>query len=388
MKVKKIIVLAIFTILAAVLLVGCSTSEDAELSPMEAIQKEYGYTEFKISFNSESLDEPLSDMTYTAYHMPLLPTPERVGFIFSGWYMDEEFTVPYTDGILYLYMKDVTLYPKWIEEDFVQNGTYDIEFSAKVLEDTIQVNEGKDFKDITESIIIDETYIEKTDGDLMLRIQYDAGDTVPFGYYDIFTVAVNYSMTGTTDLKISKEISPDTESIKTIFLDINSFEISAPIYFNVTVYDGLDIACKYTVEFQITRLIGFSKSYIDPNIPLEDGYYLVRTNYTSALNKGTMIENYNPVYSYIIVEDGHYTLVKPFSPYDGLIGESATGTTADYYNRAMTFATYTLCYEIKFAEGEDPSTSTKYTPKNYVEYSYEYHADTDKFYKSSTSELM
>ena len=381
MKVKKIIVFAIFTILASILLVGCSTSKNTQLSPVEAVQEAYGSTEFKISFHSQNLEKPISDMTYTAHHMPLLPTPERVGYVFSGWYMDEEFTTPYTDGILYLYMEDVTLYPKWIKEEFVQNGTYDIEFSATILEDTLNTRlEDSEWRDFTKSIIVDETYIEKVDGELMLRIQYDAGETVPFGYYDKYTVAINYPLTGTTNLMISEEVSPDTESIKTIFLDITNFEINAPIYFNITVYDGLEISYVYTVEFKITRFIGFSKSYMDPDIPLDDGYYLVRTNYTTALNKGTMIENYNPVYSYIIVEDGHYTLVKPFSPYNGLIGESATGTSADYYHRGMTFATYTLCYEIEFEKGEDPSVSTKYTPTNYVEYSYEYHAETDKFY--------
>lgn len=383
MKLKKIIVLAIFMILVSAILTGCGIgSGDTRLSAIEAIKKEYGSSEFKISFNSESLDEPLSDMTYTADNMPYLPTPERVGFIFSGWYMDEELTVPYTDGILYLYMRNITLYPKWIEEEFVQNGTYDIEFSAAILQDTVQVTEGKEFKDFTKCIIIDETYIEKTDGDLMLRIQYDTGGTVPFGYKNIYTVAINYKMTGSTDIKVCDTVSPDTESIKTIFLDINSFEINAPIYFNITVYDGLDIACSYTVEFRITRLIGFSKSYMDPNVKLEDGYYLVRTNYTTSDNNVTMIENYNPVYSYIIVENGHYTLVKPFSPYAGLLGETATGTTADYYSRAMTFATYTLCYEIEFDKGEDPSVSAKYTPTSYVEYSYEYHSDTNKFYNT------
>ena len=41
-----------------------------------------------------------------------------------------------------------------------------------------------------------------------------------------------------------------------------------------------------------------------------------------------MIAGYNPVYSYLYAKDGHYTLIKPFTPYTGLVG---SGINYDYY---------------------------------------------------------
>lgn len=67
--------------------------------------------------------------------MPTLPSPSRVGYVFAGWYMDSSFSVPYVDGILYLYMKDVTLYAKWTKEELSASGVYDLEISSTILED-------------------------------------------------------------------------------------------------------------------------------------------------------------------------------------------------------------------------------------------------------------
>lgn len=35
-------------------------------------------------------------------------------------------------------MSDVTLYAKWLKEDMTVSGTYDIDFEAEILEDTIK----------------------------------------------------------------------------------------------------------------------------------------------------------------------------------------------------------------------------------------------------------
>ena len=96
---------------------GCnSLFSNGDRSPISVIQDAYGNEEFSISFYSEGLDVPLSDMAYTARSIPKLPTPTRVGYIFEGWYLDQNFTVPYSDQILYLYMTDVMLYAKWSRE--------------------------------------------------------------------------------------------------------------------------------------------------------------------------------------------------------------------------------------------------------------------------------
>ena len=67
---------------------------------------------------AEDADAPVADMTYTAKNMPTLPVPTRVGYVFSGWYFDTSYTKPYSDGILYLYMRNVILYAKWYRKVF------------------------------------------------------------------------------------------------------------------------------------------------------------------------------------------------------------------------------------------------------------------------------
>lgn len=388
-KLKFLLCAALAVTLASSVFVGCASSDSANKSVTDVIKSEYGTTEFNISFISEG-SAPVDDVVYTAYSMPTLPTPERVGYIFGGWYFDEGFTVRYTEGCLYSYMCDVVLYAKWEKEEFTQNGTYDIEFSAEILEDTIKKKNGEDsvFKDFASAISQTETYIEKTDGDLLLKLQYDCGETVGFGYYEVFTVGVNYSMTG-TDTKIAETIASDTETVKTIFLDLNNFDIAKSIYLNVNVYDDNVWQYTYTVEFNITRLIGFSKNYVDVSEGLEDGYYLVRTGYYTAANAESPMAQYDPVYAYIKAEGGNYTLIKPFTPYRGLLMSSATGTDDDLYKRATTFCTFWFGYRINIPEGAYDTKINKsdyeylpeyYNASDYINLSYEYHADTGKSY--------
>ena len=133
---KKQILAILFALVAAlsVILAGCSAQ--SAKTPQEVIKNAYGNRQFKISFHSEGLEVPLADVIYTAESMPKLPTPERVGYLFSGWYLDSSYTIPYSNGMLYLYMRDVMLYAKWEKETFETDGTYDIEFSAEVTDIT------------------------------------------------------------------------------------------------------------------------------------------------------------------------------------------------------------------------------------------------------------
>ena len=102
---------------------GCSVlTNSAATDPYSAIKQAYGTQQFTISFNSENLAEPIEDMTYTAYNIPKLPTPRRVGYVFDGWFFDSNYQTQYFDNVLYLYMRDVTLYAKWVKEELVQNG--------------------------------------------------------------------------------------------------------------------------------------------------------------------------------------------------------------------------------------------------------------------------
>ena len=145
-------------------------------TPQDVIKEAYGDTEYKISFSSEGLDEPLEDLTYTAKSIPVLPSPQKVGYVFGGWFFDKEYHTQYQDNLLLMTMSDVTLYAKWLKEDMTVSGTYDIDFEAEILEDTIKKGQTADefggYKKFPENISVENTYIEKSDNDLLLKIEY------------------------------------------------------------------------------------------------------------------------------------------------------------------------------------------------------------------------
>lgn len=403
MKRKRILAI-VFALIAALSLAFAGCSSQSATTPQEVIKDAYGNQQFKISFNSEGLDTPIADMTYTAESMPALPTPERVGYIFSGWYLDSAYTIPYTDGILYLYMRDVTLYAKWEQETFETDGTYDIEFSANITEITYKGELADEYGwyDFTEAIVEDETYIEKTESGLLLKLQYEAPAIVPFGSSDVYTVTVSSASAAT--VRLSESIAPDNDTVKTLYFNIDEHDLTEPIYFTVSClnYDDMNMSMTdraktqvtYTVEFSIDRLIGFSRPFVDASVPLpENTYYLVKTHYLPDDYDGeSMMESYNAVYSYLTVDgDGNYTLIKPFMPYSGLVS-AISGTVYDnftdnFYSRGMTFGATNLYYTI-----DPPSSLTAeeieaaeylpelYNGEYYGSYTVEYHADTGRYY--------
>ena len=393
-----------FALIAALSMIFAGCTAQSASTPQDVIKDVYGNQQFKISFNSEGLDTPIADMTYTAESMPALPTPERVGYIFSGWYLDSSYTIPYTDGILYLYMRDVTLYAKWEQETFETDGTYDIEFSANITEITYKGELADEYGwyDFTEAIVGDETYIEKTENGLLLKLQYEAPAIVPFGSSDVYTVTVSSASAAT--VRKTEEITPDNDTVKTLFFNIDQHDLNKPIYFTVSClnYDDMNMSTTdraktqvtYTVEFNIDRLIGFSRPFVDASVQLpENTYYLVKTHYLpDDYNGDSMMESYNAVYSYLSVDgDGNYTLIKPFMPYSGLVS-AISGTVYDtftdnFYSRGMTFGATNLYYTI-----DPPSSltaeeieSSEYLPalyngEYYGSYTVEYHAESGRYY--------
>ena len=136
MKKKSILAILIAVLcLSTVCFTACSGYNGQ--TPQDILENVYGDTEYTISFVAEDADAPVADMTYTAKSMPALPTPTRVGYVFSGWYFDSSYTMPYSDGILYLYMRDVVLYARWGQESFSADGTYDIDYSASIVDGTL-----------------------------------------------------------------------------------------------------------------------------------------------------------------------------------------------------------------------------------------------------------
>ena len=94
-------------------------------TPQDVIKEAYGDTEYKISFSSEGLDEPLEDLTYTAKSIPVLPSPQKVGYVFGGWYTDEEYTSEWDFGYDTVGDEGVTLYAKWDREiEYLYNVGY------------------------------------------------------------------------------------------------------------------------------------------------------------------------------------------------------------------------------------------------------------------------
>ena len=140
---KKLFSKVVIWILCAVSLAALPSCSKAGSTgtPQDVIKEAYGDTEYKISFSSEGLDAPLEDLTYTAKSIPVLPVPQKVGYVFGGWFFDKEYHTQYQDNLLLMTMGDVTLYAKWLKEDLAVSGTYDIDFEAEILEDTVK--EGK-----------------------------------------------------------------------------------------------------------------------------------------------------------------------------------------------------------------------------------------------------
>lgn len=370
-----------------------------EGSPVDLIQEAFGDKQYTISFSSEGLDEPIPDLTYSAEEIPALPTPKRVGYAFVGWYMDEGRTKPYDKDLLYLLMKNITLYASWVAEEFAINGIYDIAYEAHIMPETVVEGPKTEYYggyyDFSESLIADGIYLEKTDTQMLLRIQYDCHTTVPFGAeQSLYSVAVN-PRTG-TDVYIAETIASDVETVKTIFIKVTDFDLSQPIYLDVsfmnwmasglTLQDRSETLTTYIVQFNVTDFIGFSRSYENPELPLEDGWYQVKTHYKQESNKDTMIESFNPVYAYIYAQNGQYKLIKPFTPYAGLMGVSGEAASLnDYYHRLMTFAQAMTFYRFNENLLPEGKTESDYFPATYGgEYygnlSVEFHADTGELY--------
>ena len=402
MKNRKLhtLCLLFMLVLAAACLVGCNAILGNESkSPIEIIQDNFGDKQYTISFSSAGLDTPLADLTYSANEIPELPTPKRVGYAFAGWYMDEARTKRFDKDLLYLQMKDVTLYASWVAEEFAINGIYDINYEAHIMPETVvlgsKTEEYGGYYDFTESLIPEEIYLEKTDDNLLLRIQYDCHTTVPFmSEQSLYSVAVN-PRTGTS-VYICESVASEVETVKTVFVKVSDFDMSQPIYLDIvfmnwmtaglTTEERLKTITKYTVEFNITEFIGFSRSYENPDLPLENGWYQVKTHYLQETGDPTMIETFNPVYSYIYAEDGNYKLVKPFTPYAGLLGISGEAASLyDYYHRLMTFAQPLAFYRFDENAVPEERISSDYFPATYGgkyfgNLSVEFHADTGELY--------
>ena len=403
MKKKPILAILIAVLcLSSVCFTACSNYGGQ--TPQDILENVYGDTEYTISFVAEDADAPVADMTYTAKSMPALPTPTRVGYVFSGWYFDSSYTMPYSDGILYLYMRDVVLYAKWEQESFSADGTYDIDYSASILDGTLVLGtlaEEYGYKNFADDIVADETYIEKTDDQLLLKIQYDCRALEPLSLSDYKSYEVMLAATlNDSDIYIADTVDSYTDTIKTLYIDITGMDLSTPIYFNISTINWetegltdeqrLATQTTYTIEFSIERMIGFSRPFEDTSVPLEDGYYLVRT-YMSQLDMSeTMMDSFNPVYSYIVAEGGNYTLVKPVYPYFGIteyyLGELLEPLAANYYNRMATFMPWQVCYEVDISDYEGQTgVESDYYPETYSagrykEYSVEFHAETGNCY--------
>lgn len=398
-KGKLYIGVLLIAVLICTAFTGCSTNSDANKTPQDYIMDAYGNTTYTISFSQEDLDKPLDSITYSAKKMPTLPTPGKVGYIFSGWYLDKECTIPYTDGILYLYMRDIVLYPKWIEEEFVVNGTYDIEFEAYILEDTVKLGSKTEeyggYKNFAESIIKLETYIEKSDHGKVLKIQYDTGYSTSL-LASSLSMEITVARESASQVRIEDKIIALNDQIHTVFLDIDDIELSDTIYLNISTTNygsnvpeqfQTDTTTQYTVAFRITKIIGFTSAYEDTDVPLEEGWYLAKTYYTAVDGSESMGGVFNPVYSYIYSDGTNYTLVKQNIPYDGLVSNyGVSNPDAKLYDRMMSFIPVQVYF---FLEREDtsisPNTDTAYFPSaNHAtywgDYAVEFHANTEKNY--------
>lgn len=394
-----VLILASFMVFAVA---GCSASGAGYKTPQDVIKDAYGNEQFQISFYAGTLEEPIADMYYSAKDMPTLPTPEKVGYIFAGWFFDSALTDPcdVSDGDLYWKMCDVTLYAKWEKEAIYNNGTYDIDFEAHIVESSVTKGTLADqygWYKFPDDIVEGETYIEKNDSGTFLRIQYDCHERGPIFEGTEFATQT-YTISDGGAGRISEELSvlDRTSTIQTIYYDISDMSLSDTITLYITYWNwGAELAnesdrekCSvgYTVEFNITRFIGFSQSFVNSEGKLDDGVYLVPTHYTGLDKSAAMLDSFHPVYSYIVAEGGRYTLVKQLSAYNSDIYGNLAGD--DYFNRTTGYArdfTYFLIDADSVLTEEQANDSSLYVPallgaREYGTLIYEFHADTGKYY--------
>jgi uncharacterized repeat protein (TIGR02543 family) len=378
---------------------ACSSSIT---DPIELIQQNYGDKEYKISFSSYNLAEPLSDIIYTANNIPKLPTPTKVGYRFSGWYFDEAYTKQYDEDLLLTKMTNVTLYAKWEEEGFVNNGIYEIEYDAEILDSTLVKGKLADtygYLRFPDLIVKDETYIEKNDNGVFLRIQYDMKYHCPTiddeGNLGTLTLTVTDK---DSRISSSESIIDRTGTIETLYYDFSDCKVSDTIYLNVEFYnwnakldnesDRVYTKVGYTVAFKITKFIGYTTSFVDSNDKLEDGYYLVKTHYASLNKAASMLDSFNPVYSYIYAKNGWYKLIKPMNAYNSdIIGD----LSIEDYNHVKTgyardFAYFTFDQSIIASDSQvnEESSTTDWAKflnaQNFGSLSYEFDCNTGKYY--------
>ncbi|MDR3263198.1 MAG: InlB B-repeat-containing protein [Clostridiales bacterium] len=378
---KNLALILILVLVLSAALSSCrpifGTTEDKD--PKSVIRDAYGDEQFKISFSSIGLDTPLADMYYTANSIPKLPTPLKVGYVFAGWFFDSAYAFPYEDDNLYLYMKDITLYAKWIKEEMIANGAYDIEYSASIVDGSVYKGALTDlyggYGDFAALLIAEEVYIEKSNDSTLLKLHYDCGVTVPWGGTAVYTV--NVAAASGSYATVQNRITAETDTVKTVFIEIGKFDMSQTLYLNITYInwssptlsdaDRDKTVTNYTVAFKITRFIGFSRPFANPNTRLEDGYYLVKTYFGE-----TMLETFNPVYAYLVADSGRYTLIKPFAPYVGLVSTSGAVDEDDYYRRMAIFYRMLSYYEEDLVN-----------PLNegyFKDITYEFNSDTGKCY--------
>ena len=225
-KLKKCLLLLSITI-GIFSLSSCTSSN---ITPKDLIINNYGDKEFKISFSSYNLDEPINDVIYSANNIPKLPTPTKVGYRFLGWYFDETYIKQYDEDYLLMKMSNVTLYAKFEEEEFINNGIYEIEYEAHILEDTIIKGKLADtygYLEFPSLINSNETYIEKNENGLFLRIQYDMKYHCPTidddGNLGTLTVAVSDNDSRISD---TESIIDRTGTIETIYYNFKDLKVS------------------------------------------------------------------------------------------------------------------------------------------------------------------
>ena len=125
----------------------------------------------------------------------------------------------------------------------------------------------------------------------------------------------------------------------------------------------------YTIAFKITRFIGFDRAYADTTRTLDDGYYLVRSYFRLVTNDETMMETFNPVYSYLYAENGNYTLIKPFAAYPFTEITAAEGITQEQlYSRYTNYYKILAGYDAVIPDGDvGTDSSTENMIENWEE---------------------
>ncbi len=243
-------------------------------------------TEYTVSFNTNG-GNAIDAITVTASDTISPPIPERDGYVFSAWFIDEDLNFPFieTNGI----SEDLTLYAQWLEiYTVIFEAEGNVHHTAQITEGhdvslpTTPVKEGYTFNGwFIDSALTDEAGFPHTINESMT---FYAGFTI--NEYTL-TFIVDGDVIDTIVADFDSPISAPADPVKDGYTFIGWFEnifLLDPYNFDTMPVNGATLTAKfevnsYTIEFDTLGgpvvddlTADFNTNISAPSEPTRDGY--------------------------------------------------------------------------------------------------------------------